>query len=51
MNWPTVAVIAIVAAALVALAFLKVDAAYIAAVGGLGTVVAGLLRPAMQKGA
>jgi hypothetical protein len=49
MNWPTVAVVAVAAAALVALAYLRVDATYIAALGSLGTVVAGLMRPALAK--
>jgi len=51
LSWPTVAVVFIVALTLVALAFLKVDPAYLVAVGTLGAALAGAMKQLMSKGA
>lgn len=44
IAWPTVIIIALVLAALVLLAYLKVDPNYLVALGGFGTVLAGVLE-------
>lgn len=49
INWPTVAVVAVTVAGLVFLAALHVDAQFLAGVGAVGTLVAGLLRPVAES--
>lgn len=49
ISWPTVVVVAIVACALVALAYLKVPGEYLVAVGALGTALAGAMRQLAAK--
>jgi hypothetical protein len=50
LSWPTVVVVFIVALALVALAFLKVQPEYLVAVGTLGAALAGAMKQALSKG-
>jgi len=48
INWKTVVLVVAILTALCVCAYLKVGPEYVAAIGALGTVVAGVLKSAFE---